>query len=105
LLVEDHYFRGWSRLGAFEAIVVLKPPFGPWRRIAVPVVLYRFAQVQFPRICAPPAVELLASSTDPGCAAAATLAAKENAKPKPRATPAADSWVAKPSQAVQYRRD
>jgi hypothetical protein len=48
LLVEDHYFRGWSRLQALEAIVVFKPLFGPWRRIAVPVVLYRFAQVQFP---------------------------------------------------------
>ena len=48
LLVEDHYFRGWSRLQALEAIVVLKPLFGPWRRIVVPVVLYRFAQVQSP---------------------------------------------------------
>jgi hypothetical protein len=76
-------------------------------------------------------VNWLAPSSDPGCAAAATLAAKENAKPKLRAPPPhrmryhridpdrgldhagrpaevwsnADSWVAKPSQAVQYRRD
>ena len=53
LLVEDHYFRGWSRLRALEAIVVFKPLFGPWRRIAVPVVLYRFAQVRFRELVRP----------------------------------------------------
>jgi hypothetical protein len=53
LLVEDHYFRGWSRLRALEAIVVLKPLFGPWRRIAVPVVFYRFAQVRFRELVRP----------------------------------------------------
>jgi hypothetical protein len=83
LLVEDHYFRGWSRLETLEAIVVLKPLFGPWRRIAVPVVLYRRAQVQFPRIGAPTAMDWLAPSADPGCTAAATLAVKESAGPKP----------------------
>ena len=83
LLVEDHYFRGWSRLLAIEAIVVFRPLFGPWSRIAVPVVLYRFAQVQFPRIGAPTALDWLAPSTDPGCTAAATLAVKESAGPKP----------------------
>jgi hypothetical protein len=53
LLVEDHYFRGWSRLRALEAIVVFKPLFGPWRRIAVPVVLYRVAQVRFRELVRP----------------------------------------------------
>ena len=69
-----------SRLETLETIVVLKPLFGLWRRIAVPVVLYRRAQVQFPRIGAPTA---LAPSADPGCTAAATLAVKESAGPKP----------------------
>ena len=53
LLVEDHYFRGWSRLLAIEAIVVFRPLFGPWSRIAVPVVLYCFAQVRFRELVRP----------------------------------------------------
>jgi len=72
LPIQDHDLCSWSRPQRLEVVIVLKPPFGPGRCIAVPIVLCRLAQDSVVRVGAPPAVNWLTSFAASGCAAAAT---------------------------------
>jgi hypothetical protein len=75
LPIQDHDLCSyWSRLRPVE--VVLKPPFGPRRCIAVPEVIYRFAQDGFPRWCALSPMQRLTLSAASTCIAVATPHAK-----------------------------
>ena len=86
LPIQDHDLCSWSRPQRLEVVIVLKPPFGPGRCIAVPIVLCRLAQDSVVRVGAPPAVNWLTSFAASGCAAAATPRRKSGAEPmKPRA--------------------